>query len=111
MRGRQYWKLKWRFCGTVGGFKLDAEFNLAPSGITALSGPSGSGKTTLLRCIAGLTRLPGSFYVGDEVWQDPHKFVAPHRRSVLVSRPKVPPRPPSPTRSTSHWVCGCGTCP
>ena len=73
-----------RFCGTVGGFRLDAEFNLAPSGVTALSGPSGSGKTTLLRCMAGLTRLPGSFYVGDEVWQDPHRFVEPHRRSVGV---------------------------
>jgi molybdate transport system ATP-binding protein len=73
-----------RFCGTVGGFRLDAEFNLAASGITALSGPSGSGKTTLLRCMAGLTRLPGSLYVGDEVWQDPHKFVAPHRRAVGV---------------------------
>ena len=73
-----------RFCGTVGGFRLDAEFKLAPAGITALSGPSGSGKTTLLRCMAGLTRLPGSLYVGDEVWQDPHKFIAPHRRSVGV---------------------------
>jgi molybdate transport system ATP-binding protein len=73
-----------RFCGTVGGFGLDAEFRLAPSGITALSGPSGSGKTTLLRCIAGLTRLPGSLYVGGEVWQDPHKFVEPHRRPVGV---------------------------
>jgi molybdate transport system ATP-binding protein len=73
-----------RFCGTLGGFRLDAEFRLAPSGITALSGPSGSGKTTLLRCMAGLTRLPGSFYVGDEVWQDPHKFIAPHRRAVGV---------------------------
>ena len=73
-----------RFCGTVGGFRLDAEFNLAPSGITALSGPSGSGKTPLLRCMAGLTRLPGSLYVGDEVWQDPHKFVEPHRRAVGV---------------------------
>jgi molybdate transport system ATP-binding protein len=73
-----------RFCGSVGAFQLDAEFKLAPSGITALSGPSGSGKTTLLRCMAGLTRLPGSCYVGDEVWQDPHKFVPPHRRAVGV---------------------------
>jgi molybdate transport system ATP-binding protein len=73
-----------RFCGTVGAFRLDAEFNLASSGMTALSGPSGSGKTTLLRCLAGLTRLPGSLYVGDEVWQDPHKFVEPHRRAVGV---------------------------
>jgi molybdate transport system ATP-binding protein len=73
-----------RFCGKVGAFSLDVEFKLAPSGITALSGPSGSGKTTLLRCLAGLTRLPGSLYVGDEVWQDPHKFTAPHRRAVGV---------------------------
>jgi molybdate transport system ATP-binding protein len=73
-----------RFCGTIGGFGLDAEFKLAPSGITALSGPSGSGKTTLLRCIAGLTRLPGSLYAGGEVWQDPHKFIPPHRRPVGV---------------------------
>jgi molybdate transport system ATP-binding protein len=73
-----------RFCGAVGAFRLDAEFRLAESGITALSGPSGSGKTTLLRCMAGLTRLPGSLYVGDEVWQDPHKFVPPHRRAVGV---------------------------
>jgi molybdate transport system ATP-binding protein len=73
-----------RFCGTVGGFRLDAEFTLAPSGVTALSGPSGAGKTTLLRCIAGLTRLPGSLYVGEEVWQDPQTFIAPHRRPVGV---------------------------
>jgi len=73
-----------QFCGTIGGFALDAEFSLAPSGVTALSGPSGSGKTTLLRCIAGLTRLPGSLHVGDEVWQDPARFLAPHRRAVGV---------------------------
>ncbi len=73
-----------RFSGTLGGFRLDAEFHLEPTGITALSGPSGSGKTTLLRCIAGLTRLPGRLTVDGEVWQDERVFVAPHRRPVGV---------------------------
>ena len=36
------------FAGDVGGFRLDAEFRLAASGITALSGPSGSGKTEVI---------------------------------------------------------------
>ena len=73
-----------RFKGAAGGFAIDAEFRLEPSGITALSGPSGSGKTTLLRCIAGLTRLDGRLVVAGEVWQDGRTFVAPHRRPVGV---------------------------
>ena len=73
-----------RFAGAVGGFAIDATFALAPTGITALSGPSGSGKTTLLRCIAGLTRIPGGLYVGEEIWQDGHTFLPPHRRPVGV---------------------------
>ncbi len=73
-----------RFAGALGGFRLDAEFHLEPTGITALSGPSGSGKTTLLRCIAGLTRLPGGLYVEGEVWQDDRVFLPPHKRPVGV---------------------------
>jgi molybdate transport system ATP-binding protein len=73
-----------RFEGSLGAFRLDAEFRLAPEGITALSGPSGAGKTTLLRCIAGLTRLPGRLVVDGEVWQDEKSFLAPHRRPVGV---------------------------
>jgi len=72
------------FSGTLGGFRLDAAFQLAPTGITALSGPSGSGKTTLLRCMAGLTRLGGRLSVGGAVWQDEERFLAPHRRPVGV---------------------------
>jgi len=72
------------FAGGLGGFRLEAAFTLAPSGITALSGPSGSGKTTLLRCIAGLARLPGRLSVGGEVWQDVATFLPPHRRPVGV---------------------------
>jgi molybdate transport system ATP-binding protein len=73
-----------RFAGRVGTFTLDAEFSLAPTGITALSGPSGSGKTTLLRCIAGLARLPGRLVVDGEVWQDERIFLATHGRPVGV---------------------------
>ena len=72
------------FAGALGGFRLDAAFRLAPTGITALSGPSGSGKTTLLRCIAGLTRMPGHLSVSGEVWQDARTFLPPHRRPVGV---------------------------
>jgi molybdate transport system ATP-binding protein len=73
-----------RFAGQVGTFAVDAEFSIAPSGITALSGPSGSGKTTLLRCIAGLSRLPGRLVVDGEVWQDERTFLATHRRPIGV---------------------------
>ncbi len=73
-----------RFAGDVGGFRLDADFRLEPTGITALSGPSGAGKTTLLRCIAGLMRLPGRLVVGGETWQAERVFLAPHKRPVGV---------------------------
>jgi molybdate transport system ATP-binding protein len=73
-----------RFEGTLGPFRLDAEFRLEPEGITALSGPSGAGKTSLLRCIAGLIRLPGRLYVDGEVWQDGRSFLPPHKRLVGV---------------------------
>jgi molybdate transport system ATP-binding protein len=73
-----------RFEGTLGAFRLDADFRLEPEGITALSGPSGAGKTTLLRCIAGLIRLPGRLSVDGEVWQDERRFVPTHKRPVGV---------------------------
>lgn len=73
-----------RFEGTLGGFRLAAEFRIPGEGITALSGPSGAGKTTLIRCIAGLTRLPGRLVVDGEVWQDDRVFRPPHRRPVGV---------------------------
>ncbi|HEX3364599.1 molybdenum ABC transporter ATP-binding protein [Phenylobacterium sp.] len=73
-----------RFSGALGAFRLDAEFSIAPTGITALSGPSGSGKTTLLRCIAGLTRMAGELTVAGEVWQDARTFMPTYRRPVGV---------------------------
>ena len=71
-----------RFAGRIGGFAVDIALAAPPRGVTAVFGPSGSGKTTLLRCIAGLQRLPGRLRVGDEVWQDDGRFLAPHRRAV-----------------------------
>ena len=68
--------------GRLGAFDLDADFTIAPRGVTALIGPSGSGKTTLLRAIAGLARLSGDLTVDGHVWQDERTFLAPHLRSV-----------------------------
>src|SRR5436305_885802 len=71
-----------RFRGQLGDFRLDAAFEIAPRGITALVGPSGSGKTTVLRCMAGLERLAGAMSVDGVVWQDERSFLAAHRRPV-----------------------------
>ena len=68
-----------------GGFVLDADLALPPSGITAVFGPSGSGKTTLLRCVAGLERPERARIVVDgETWEDSERGVhlATHRRPL-----------------------------
>ena len=66
-----------------GDFELEAEMSIPMTGVTALFGPSGCGKTTLLRAIAGLEAgAEGYLRVGDQVWQDVHGFLAPHRRSL-----------------------------
>ncbi len=38
-----------RFAGRLGGFDLDAGFEVPARGVTALFGPSGCGKTSVLR--------------------------------------------------------------
>lgn len=64
-------------------FVLAVDLAIPSRGITALFGRSGSGKTTLLRCLAGLERVAGGqLRVGDDVWQDEHRFVPVHRRAV-----------------------------
>lgn len=68
-----------------GDFKLDVKFTLPGQGVSALFGPSGSGKTTCLRAMAGLEKLPNSYFaIGDEVWQDSENdiFVAAHQRDI-----------------------------
>ena len=73
------------FKANRGDFLLDVEFSSPINGVTALFGPSGSGKTTCLRAIAGLERLPNSFFqIGNEVWQDESKglFVPTNQREI-----------------------------
>ncbi|RKZ13520.1 molybdenum ABC transporter ATP-binding protein [bacterium] len=72
-----------RFRIKRGEFSLDVDLALPESGVTAIFGPSGCGKTTLLRAIAGLERVPdGQLKFGDQVWQAPGQFLAPHCRPL-----------------------------
>ncbi|CAN7424432.1 ATP-binding cassette domain-containing protein [Phenylobacterium sp. LjRoot219] len=75
-------EIRFRLQGRFGGFVLDAEAAIPAQGVTALVGASGAGKTSLLRCLAGLARAKGEVSVGETVWQDVRRFVAPHRRGV-----------------------------
>ncbi|WP_445491870.1 molybdenum ABC transporter ATP-binding protein [Rhodopseudomonas sp. RCAM05734] len=71
------------FRGTLGGFTLDASFEVPATGVTALFGPSGCGKSTVLRCLAGLQHLAGSFCaVNGDVWQDRNIFREPYQRPI-----------------------------
>ncbi|HVX74723.1 MAG TPA: molybdenum ABC transporter ATP-binding protein [Bradyrhizobium sp.] len=71
------------FRGKLGGFRLDACFNVPAKGVTAIFGPSGCGKTTVARCIAGLQHLPDGFCAVDgEIWQDRRIFLRPNRRAI-----------------------------
>ena len=65
------------------GFRLAVSQGFAPSGLTAVFGPSGSGKSSLLRVIAGLEGgAKGSVSFDGQTWQEPGRFVPPHRRGI-----------------------------
>ena len=71
---------------TVGGFRLEATFDVGP-GVTVLFGPSGSGKSTTLAAIAGLVRPDdGRIALGDDVWFDSKSGVEQpvHTRGVSL---------------------------
>ena len=75
--------LQARYALQLGGFRLEVDFTVPATGVTALFGASGSGKSTCLRCIAGLeTPASGYLRLADQVWQDSeqHLFQPPHRR-------------------------------
>lgn len=76
-------EIRANFKGAVEDFKLDVDFTIPSTGITALFGPSGCGKTTVLRCIAGLHRLEaGILSIGNTVWQNEKTFLPPHLRPL-----------------------------
>lgn len=77
--------LEGRFQVDHGDFQLNVAFTLPDKGVTALFGPSGSGKTSCLRAIAGLERLPNSFFqIGNKVWQDEAQgiFIPANQREI-----------------------------
>ena len=54
-----------------GGFRLEADLDVAAGEVLAVLGPNGAGKTTLLRALAGLLALTGgAIRVGADVWDD-----------------------------------------
>jgi len=98
-----------------GGFRLDANFDLPTSGVTALYGPSGSGKTSLLRCLAGLEPGARVELAGDSgprrfgfVFQDdrlfPHLSVA---GNLAFARKRAGPGPAVEPADAVAW-CGLG---
>lgn len=74
----------WVNC-SLGGFTLEARWDIQPGQVMVLFGPSGAGKTTTLRAIAGLVRpLGGHIEIGDRVVYDSARntWTPPHRRRV-----------------------------
>lgn len=63
-------------------FQLDLDVELASHKVTAIFGPSGSGKTTILRCLAGFSPCKGLIIVNGHVWQNEHKTLETHRRTL-----------------------------
>jgi molybdate transport system ATP-binding protein len=74
----------WVHC-RLGGFSLEARWEVPPGQVLVLFGPSGAGKTTTLRAVAGLTRpSQGHVEVGGRVVYDGDQgvWVPTHQRRV-----------------------------
>ncbi|MBD3792593.1 MAG: ATP-binding cassette domain-containing protein [Campylobacterales bacterium] len=68
--------------GASGAMMLDVNLTIEEGGFIALAGQSGSGKTTLLRILAGLETAQGRIQIGDEVWLEGKKALAPQKRRI-----------------------------
>jgi len=68
--------------GAKGEMALSVNVNIEEGEFLALSGVSGSGKTTFLRILAGLESAKGTLTVGNEVWLDDKKSLAPQKRKI-----------------------------
>jgi molybdate transport system ATP-binding protein len=68
--------------GSSGHMDLNIDKEIEEGDFVALSGKSGSGKTTFLRVLAGLEEAKGVIKVGDEVWLDGKRSLAPQKRKI-----------------------------
>ncbi len=68
--------------GANGDMDLEVKLDINEGDFVALAGQSGSGKTTLLRVLAGLESAKGKISIGDEIWLDDKKFLAPQKREI-----------------------------
>jgi len=68
--------------GSNGKMDLDIDIEIKEGDFVALAGESGAGKTTLLRILAGLEEARGFIQLGDELWLDGSKALAPQHRKI-----------------------------
>jgi molybdate transport system ATP-binding protein len=68
--------------GSSGLMDLNIDLDIKEGDFVALSGKSGSGKTTLLRILAGLEEAQGSIKIGDALWLDGKRSLAPQKRKI-----------------------------
>ena len=68
--------------GAKGEMALSVKVDIEEGEFLALSGVSGSGKTTLLRILAGLESANGTLTVGNEVWLEGKRSLAPQKRKI-----------------------------
>jgi molybdate transport system ATP-binding protein len=68
--------------GADGEMDLDIHLEIKEGEFIALAGQSGSGKTTLLRILAGLEEAEGIVQIGNDIWLDGKKALAPQKRKI-----------------------------
>jgi len=68
--------------GVDGEMDLKVDLSINEGDFVALAGQSGSGKTTLLRILAGLEEARGLIQIGDVLWLDGTKAIAPQKRKI-----------------------------
>ncbi|HHB95171.1 MAG TPA: ATP-binding cassette domain-containing protein, partial [Campylobacterales bacterium] len=68
--------------GASGEMDLTINLQIKEGDFIALAGQSGSGKTTLLRILAGLEEAKGTIQIGNDIWLDNKKSLAPQKRKI-----------------------------
>jgi molybdate transport system ATP-binding protein len=68
--------------GASGKMDLDIQLEIKEGDFISLAGQSGSGKTTLLRILAGLEEAEGTLDIGNDIWLNGKKALAPQKRRI-----------------------------